>query len=150
MHWHSLFDWTKNGAVVLPQELRQSPTYHSRFYAARFWKLFMKFVVVSTAEDIRSRRLKHLIFMSFLEEVSSKYTDLVCHTEVRWLTRAKVIERVIALKDEMAMFWEQRQESFLNQRFIIQRRFIFSLRLPKSSLTLSCKVDGSGFLPLRR
>lgn len=63
-------------------------------------------VVVSVVNYIRSRYLTRRTSKSFLEEIGAEYTDLVYHTEIRWLSRAKVVKMIIALKDETAKFLE--------------------------------------------
>jgi hypothetical protein len=43
-------------------------------------------VVVSVVNYLRSSGVKHRTFRAFLEEVDAKCSDLVYHTEVRWLS----------------------------------------------------------------
>lgn len=42
---------------------------------------------------IRGKGLNHRQFKSFLEELDSEYRDVPRHTEVRWLSRGKVLNR---------------------------------------------------------
>ena len=47
-------------------------------------------VVVSIVNYLQTRKLKHHLFKSFLEEADSEYGDIMYHTDVRWLSHAKV------------------------------------------------------------
>lgn len=69
-------------------------------------------VVVSIVNYIRSRGLKHRSFQAFLEEVAADYDDLLYHTEVRWLSRGKVLQRFISLKEEIIQFLENDPKQF--------------------------------------
>ncbi|CAM2109005.1 unnamed protein product [Caretta caretta] len=63
-------------------------------------------VVVSIVNYIRSRGLKHWTFRAFLEGVDTECSDLIYRTEVRWLSRGRVLQRFVALKEEVAKFLE--------------------------------------------
>ncbi|KAM3936090.1 general transcription factor II-I repeat domain-containing protein 2B-like [Leptodactylus fuscus] len=58
-------------------------------------------VVVKTANFIRARGLNHRQFVSFLADLEA---ELLYHTEVRWLSRGKVLQRFFALRQEIALF----------------------------------------------
>ena len=49
--------------------------------------------VVSRVNHLRARALKHRTFRAFLEEVDAECKGLVYHTEVRWLSRGRVLHR---------------------------------------------------------
>ena len=49
--------------------------------------------VIKVTNSIRSRGSRHRQFKSFLEECDSKYGDLPYHSNVRWLSRGKVLDR---------------------------------------------------------
>lgn len=49
--------------------------------------------VVKTVNFIRSNELIHRTFQEFLKELISQYGDVLYHTEVRWLSKGKVLER---------------------------------------------------------
>ena len=69
-------------------------------------------VVVSIVNYLRARALKHRTFRAFLEEVDAKYEDLVYHTEVRWLSRGRVLQRFVALKEEISQFLKNDSKKF--------------------------------------
>uniref|UniRef100_A0A8D0KLQ8 HAT C-terminal dimerisation domain-containing protein n=1 Tax=Salvator merianae TaxID=96440 RepID=A0A8D0KLQ8_SALMN len=57
---------------------------------------------------IRANGLNHCQFKSFLEECCSEYTDMPYHTEVRWLSRGKVLNRCFELREEIGPFLESK------------------------------------------
>ena len=96
------------GAVSLIQEFigRRIITHHCIIHQQALCGKVLKFghvmsVVVSIVNYLRARALKHRTFRAFLEEVDAKYEDLVYHTEVRWLSRGRVLQRFVALKEEI-------------------------------------------------
>ena len=50
---------------------------------------------------IRAKGLNNHQFKSFLEEIGSEYRDMLYHTEVRWLSRGKVLNRCFELHEEI-------------------------------------------------
>ena len=58
-------------------------------------------VVVNIVNYIRSNALKYRIFRTFLEDVRTDYDDLLYHTEVRWLSKEKMLQRFVSLKEEI-------------------------------------------------
>jgi hypothetical protein len=69
-------------------------------------------VVVSTVNCIRSRGLTHRLFRAFHEEVSANYSDLLCLTEARCLSSGRVLQRFVALRDEIVQFLEICRRNF--------------------------------------
>ena len=65
-------------------------------------------VVVSPVNFIRSRALNHRQFKAFLNEIEAGYKDVTYHTEIRWLSRGKTLERFLSLLDEITMFLKEK------------------------------------------
>uniref|UniRef100_A0A674JUH9 SPIN-DOC-like zinc-finger domain-containing protein n=1 Tax=Terrapene triunguis TaxID=2587831 RepID=A0A674JUH9_9SAUR len=101
------------GAVTLLEEFigRQITKHHCIIHQQVLCSKVLKFehvmsVVVSIVNLIRSRGLKHRTFRAFLEGEDAECSDLIYHTEVRWLSRGRVLQRFVALKEEIAKFLE--------------------------------------------
>ncbi|XP_030299269.1 uncharacterized protein LOC115597477 [Sparus aurata] len=54
-----------------------------------------------------NRSLNHRKFVSFLDEVSAAYGDLQMHTDIRWMSRGKRLERFFELCTEIPVFLEE-------------------------------------------
>ncbi|KAL4135376.1 hypothetical protein QTP88_006990 [Uroleucon formosanum] len=61
--------------------------------------------VVKMVNFIKMRPLKSRLFSLLCEAMESQFTKLILHTEVRWLSRGKVLSRVHELKDELIVFF---------------------------------------------
>lgn len=68
------------------------------------WESVMK-VVVSCINFIRANGLKQRQFQAFLTELESAHGDLLYHTEVRWLSRGRVLKRFYELLPEINAFF---------------------------------------------
>ncbi|KAL7868147.1 hypothetical protein SRHO_G00095310 [Serrasalmus rhombeus] len=60
--------------------------------------------VTQTVNFIRSKGLNHRQCQSFMREIDSEFADIPYHTEVRWLSRGKVLNRVFELCNEVCQF----------------------------------------------
>ncbi|XP_056123046.1 general transcription factor II-I repeat domain-containing protein 2-like [Rhinichthys klamathensis goyatoka] len=67
-------------------------------------------VVNKTVNFIRSRGLNHRQFRALLEAESSVHEDVPYYTEVRWLSRGKVLRRFYDTRIEIASFMESKQK----------------------------------------
>ncbi|XP_027230680.2 general transcription factor II-I repeat domain-containing protein 2A [Penaeus vannamei] len=67
------------------------------------WDSVMK-VVVSCINFIRAKGLKHRQFQEFLSEPESAHRDVLYYTEVRWLSRGRVLRRFYELLLEINAF----------------------------------------------
>ncbi|UYV63802.1 hypothetical protein LAZ67_2005701 [Cordylochernes scorpioides] len=57
--------------------------------------------VVKVVNYIKSNALRSRIFSTFCEAMDSDYKNLLFHTEVRWLSKGKVFNRFISMKNEI-------------------------------------------------
>uniref|UniRef100_H2ZZS8 DUF4371 domain-containing protein n=1 Tax=Latimeria chalumnae TaxID=7897 RepID=H2ZZS8_LATCH len=82
---------------------------HQEALCAKYLKFkeVMEFVV-STVNFIRARSLNHREFQSFLENINATYGDLLCHTEVRWLSRGNILKRFFVLREEIKSFLQEK------------------------------------------
>lgn len=67
--------------------------------------------VIKMVNYIKSRPLKSRLFKQLCIAMESKHLCLILHTEVRWLSRGKVLSRVFELKDEMLAFFRNEKMS---------------------------------------
>lgn len=51
-----------------------------------------------------NRSLNHRNFITYLEELDCEYVDLLLHTDVRWLSHRKCLERFFILRKEILEF----------------------------------------------
>ena len=74
-------------------------------------------VVLQDAEKIinyiKSRALNSRLFSNLCKEMDSEFSSLLLHTEVRWLSRGKVLKRLIVLKDEVIQFLSESNSDLL-------------------------------------
>lgn len=68
-----------------------------------------------------SRATNHRLFKALCDEVGAEHTVLLFHTDVRWLSRGKVVSRVFELRQEVETFLRERKsqllESFTDPNF---------------------------------
>lgn len=67
-------------------------------------------VVVKTVNFIRARGLNHRQFKEFLSDIETEYTDVIYFSEVRWLSRGKVLHRFYCLREEIKVFMEMKEK----------------------------------------
>ena len=80
----------------------------------------VKDAFIKCVNKIRTKALKHRQFQSFLKEVGAKYGDLICHCDVRCLTRGKVLERFQNLLEEFHQFLREKQSALktMNEKIV--------------------------------
>lgn len=61
---------------------------------------------------IKSRPLQCRLFSTLCEETGSKRKSLLFYTEVRWLSRGKVLTRIFELRNELKIFFKDRNSTF--------------------------------------
>ncbi|CAN7998630.1 unnamed protein product, partial [Ixodes hexagonus] len=68
-------------------------------------------IVFSAVNFIRSKALSHRQFVSLLEAISSEYGEILYHTEVRWLSRGRVLKRLFDLREEIDTFMKSKNRA---------------------------------------
>jgi DNA invertase Pin-like site-specific DNA recombinase len=68
--------------------------------------------IVNIVNSIRSHELNHRQFQQFLSELEAEHGDILCYTEVRWLSRGKALNRVLELKDQIGEFMARKENLF--------------------------------------
>lgn len=80
-------------------------------------------IVVECVNYVRNSALKHRIFKELCNEMGSEFEVLLYHSNVRWLSRGKVLNRVFAMRVEFALFLREHQhchaDYFENSEFIL-------------------------------
>ncbi|UYV80814.1 hypothetical protein LAZ67_19001858 [Cordylochernes scorpioides] len=68
--------------------------------------------VVKVVNYIKSNALQSRIFSTFCEAMDSDYKNLLFHTEVRWLSKGKVLNRFISMENEIMAFIDNEEINF--------------------------------------
>ncbi|KOC65800.1 General transcription factor II-I repeat domain-containing protein 2A [Habropoda laboriosa] len=63
-------------------------------------------VIVRTINFIRNHGLKQKQFKIFLQELDAEYDEMPYHTEVRWLSHGKALDRFFNLRNEIRLFMD--------------------------------------------
>lgn len=95
--------------------------------------------VTKVVNFIRAKGLNHRQFKSFLEECGSEHADVPYHTEVRWLSRGKVLNRCFELREEIFQFLESKGKNtaeLREQRFLCELAFLCDISSHLDALNL--------------
>ena len=104
--------------------------------------------VVRAVTSIRASGLKHRQFRSFLEDIEADFTDVLYHTNVRWLSMGKVLKRVWDLKAEIVMFFNMKDIScdfskeMESEEWVCD--FAFAVDIMQKLNELNTKLQGKG------
>ncbi|XP_073529659.1 protein FAM200C-like [Phyllobates terribilis] len=79
--------------------------------------------VVECVNYVRNSALRHRIFSELCKEIGSEFEVLLYHSNVRWLSKGQVLNRVFAMRVELALFLQEHQhchaDCFKNPEFIL-------------------------------
>ncbi len=104
--------------------------------------------VVCVVNFIISRALNHRQFRQLIEDYNTEYSDLLMHSEVRWLSRGKVLERFLSLLPEICTFLDskgKREPELEDPCWITQLAFLTDITCHLNTLNL--KLQGRDKLP---
>ena len=62
---------------------------------------------VKIVNSIKARPLQSRMFSKLCDELGSEHSSLLLHTEVRCLSRGKIVERVFELREELLIFLKE-------------------------------------------
>ena len=60
--------------------------------------------VIKCVNYIKTRPLNQRLFSCLCDEMGADHTGLLLHTEVRWLSRGRVLKRVCELRKKLLFF----------------------------------------------
>ncbi|XP_072401596.1 protein FAM200A-like [Diabrotica undecimpunctata] len=65
--------------------------------------------VVKAVNFIKSNALSSRLFALLCEDMGSIHSNLLLHTEVRWLSRGRILARFDELRDEVCMYLDEKK-----------------------------------------
>jgi zinc finger BED domain-containing protein 5/7/8/9 len=91
---------------------------------------------------INANALNSRLFSKLCQEMDAQYENLLLHTEERWLSRGKVLQRIFELKCELKEFFAQRGKTNLaeilrNETHISRIAYLVDIFAILNSLNLS-------------
>ncbi|KAF2360771.1 hypothetical protein FHG87_008473 [Trinorchestia longiramus] len=103
------------GAVVkadAPHVIVTHCILHRHALAIKMWppKLAEVLKIVDCVNYMQSSALRHRIFSELYKEMGSEFEVLLYHSNIRWLSRGQVLNRVFAVRVELALFLQEHQQ----------------------------------------
>ncbi|XP_029768663.1 zinc finger BED domain-containing protein 5-like [Terrapene carolina triunguis] len=93
---------------VAPESPKSHCVLHRQALALKKIPAYLKIVLdeaVQIINFVKSRPLQSRLFKILCEEMGSQHKALLLHTEVRWLSRGKVLVRLFELQSELLVFF---------------------------------------------
>ncbi|KAF2350432.1 HAT C-terminal dimerization domain [Trinorchestia longiramus] len=75
-------------------------------------------IVVECVNYVRTIALVHLIFSELCEEMGSEFEVLMYHSDIRWLPRERVLNRVFAIQVQQQLFRTTTLSTFWCQQIV--------------------------------
>lgn len=72
-------------------------------------------LAMKIAGSIHARSLQRCLFRAHLENADCNFSELVLHTDVRWLSREKFLQRFRELCPEIKEFFHEAKDADYNQ-----------------------------------
>ncbi|XP_065408084.1 zinc finger BED domain-containing protein 5-like [Chrysemys picta bellii] len=93
---------------VAPESTKSHCVLHRQALAVKKIPPYLKIVLdeaVQIINFVKSRPLQSRLFNILCEEMGSQHKALLLHTEVRWLSRGKLLVRLFELRSELLVFF---------------------------------------------
>ena len=109
-------------------------------------------IVVETVNYVKGRPLNRRIFMRLCEQqMDSEFKILLYHSEVRWLSWGKVMNRVFVLRAELLEFLRDHNhrhaKHFNNPSFLLTLAYLADIFAALNHL--NCQMQGGGVSVIR-
>lgn len=103
--------------------------------------------VITTVNYIKTRPLKARLFSALCEEMGSEYTAVLFHSEARWLSRGRVLSRVLVLKEEIRIFLEEEgnelASKFSDEDFLMKLAYLSDIFEKLNGLNLQLQGNNT-------
>ncbi|KAF2366001.1 protein of unknown function DUF4371 [Trinorchestia longiramus] len=104
-------------------------------------------IVVECVNYVRISALRYCIFSELCKETGSEFEVLLYHSNIRWLSRGQMLNRVFAVRVELARFLQQHQhcheDYFKNSELILILAYLADIVAALNHLNQ--KMQGGGF-----
>ncbi|KAH1028586.1 hypothetical protein HUJ05_001927 [Dendroctonus ponderosae] len=138
----------KKGFIALSRQNFLFPKFISYHCLIHQEMLRAKTIVTKIINSIRSGAMQNTWFKLLLEDEDVQCTDLLLHTEVRWLSRGKILQRFIMLLPQIKQFIALRGEFYeqlKNKDWLIDLRFLTDITAKLNELNLEIQNEKSAY-----
>lgn len=94
---------------------------------------------VKIVNFIKTKPLQARLFEKLCDEMGSRHKALLLHTEVRWLSRGKVLTRLVELRQEVASFLDEISDlglSLRDENFVLKLTYLADIFSKLNELNL--------------
>jgi hypothetical protein len=101
---------------------------------------------VKVVNFVKARQFNSRLLAVLCEEIQTDHTSLLLHSEVRWLSRGKVLKRLVELKEEVCRFFRTlvlhciNSFQFLDKKWLALLSYVSDIFDKLNGLTPLCKV----------
>uniref|UniRef100_A0A8C4X858 HAT C-terminal dimerisation domain-containing protein n=1 Tax=Erpetoichthys calabaricus TaxID=27687 RepID=A0A8C4X858_ERPCA len=140
--FNNCFGICTDGARAIPCALWTHCSLHREALVSKALPNDFKTVLntaVKIVNYIKTKPLQARLFQKLCEEMGSLHTSLLLHTEVRWLSRGKVLTRLVELRNEVTIYLEGKTEyieSLLDKEFILKLTYLADIFSKLNELNL--------------
>ena len=107
-------------------------------------------IVVRSVNFIRGHALNHRLFQHFCQKIGSEHSVFLFLAEIRWLSRGRVLTRVMELHKEIAQFFQEKgnelADNFKCQQFILSLAYLADSFTHLNELNISMQGSGGSIM----